>query len=215
MAAATDSGALLERALDPTVEPPPDDALSRRILDAALALSAASGVRNLTMDDVASRAGVGRMTVYRRFGDKSRLVEALGVREARRCLAQLDAAANPDDPIEDQVAEGLVTSLRIAREHPLLNRLARHEPEAVLGVFLVDDSAVFRMARLFLAERLRASQRAGVLGPVDADEAAELLVRLAISFVLIQDSVLPLEDEARTREVARRLFAPVLVAAAG
>jgi TetR/AcrR family transcriptional regulator, repressor for uid operon len=215
MAAPTDPGALLERALDPTVEPPPDDALSGRILDAALALSAASGVRNLTMDDVASRAGVGRMTVYRRFGDKSRLVEGLAVREARRCLAQLDAAANPDDPIEDQVAEGLVTSLRIAREHPLLNRLARHEPEAVLGVFLVDDSAVFRMARRFLAERLRASQRAGVLGPVDADEAAELLVRLTISFVLIQDSVLPLHDEARTREVARRLFAPVLVAAVG
>jgi len=214
MGSVTDPGALLERALDPTVEPPPDDALSGRILDAALALSAASGVRNLTMDDVASRADVGRMTVYRRLADTSRLIEALGVREARRCLAQLDAAANPDDPIEDQVAEGLVTSLRIAREHPLLHRLGRHEPEAVLGVFLVDDSAVFRMARLFLAERLRASQRAGVLGPVDADEAAELLVRLTISFVLIQDSVLPLDDEARTREVARRLFAPVLGSAA-
>ena len=69
-------GALLERALDPAVDAPPDDALSERVLDAALALSAASGVRHMTMDDVAHRAGVGRMTVYRRFGDKARLVES-------------------------------------------------------------------------------------------------------------------------------------------
>ncbi len=209
-AASTEPGALLERALDPTVEAPPDDTLSERVLDAALALSAASGVRNLTMDDVAARAGVGRMTVYRRFGDKARLVESLTVREARRCLAELDAASRPDASIEDQIAEGFVTSLRIAREHPLLNRLARLEPEAVLGTFVADQSAVFAMARTFLAERLRASQRAGVLGPVDADEAAEVLVRLALSFVLIQDSVLPLGDEDATRDVARRLIAPVL-----
>lgn len=209
-AASGQPGALLERALDPAVDAPPDDALSERVLDAALALSAASGVRHMTMDDVAHRAGVGRMTVYRRFGDKARLVESLAVREARRCLAELDAASRPDAPIEEQIAEGFVTSLRIAREHPLLNRLARLEPEAVLGTFVAEGSALFGMARTFLAGRLRASQRAGVLGPVDPEEAAELLVRLALSFVLIQDSVLPLDDEARTRAVARRLLAPVL-----
>ena len=53
---------------------------SERILDAALALAAASGLRHLTMDDIAARAKVGRMTVYRRFGDKQRLLEALGAR---------------------------------------------------------------------------------------------------------------------------------------
>jgi AcrR family transcriptional regulator len=205
----SDAGTLLELALDPRVEPP-DDAASERILDAALALSAASGMRNLTMDDVAGRAGVGRMTVYRRFGDKGRLVEALAVREGRRCLAELDAATRPEAPIEDQIAEGFVTSLRIAREHPLLNRLARLEPETVLGVFVADGSAVFAMARAFLAERLLASQRAGVLGPLDAEQAAELLVRLTLSFVLMQESALPLDDEDATREVARRLIAPVL-----
>ena len=74
---------LLARALDPAVEPPADET-SERILDAALALSAASGVQHLTMDAVARRARVGRMTVYRRFGDKERLVEALAAREIGR-----------------------------------------------------------------------------------------------------------------------------------
>jgi TetR/AcrR family transcriptional regulator, repressor for uid operon len=202
-------GALLARALDPSVEPP-DDALSARILDAALGLAAASGVRNLTMDDVSRRARVGRMTVYRRFGDKERLIEALAVRECRRCLEQLDVAIGPEAPIEDQVAAGFVTSLRLAREHPLLNRLARFEPEAVLGALLADGGLVFAAARGFVAARLLVSQEAGVLGPVDVEQAAELLVRLAFSFVLIQESALPLDDEEAARDVAKRLIAPVL-----
>ena len=163
------------------------------------------------MDDVARRAGVGRMTVYRRFGDKTRLVEALAVREGRRCLAELDAAARPDQPIADQVAEGFVTSVRLAREHPLLNRLARIEPESVLRALTADGGAMFALARAFVAERLRAAQKAGTLDrKVAVDEAAELLVRLSFSFALIEDSVLPLEDPDRARDVARRLIAPIL-----
>jgi TetR/AcrR family transcriptional regulator, repressor for uid operon len=203
------SVSLLARALDPRVEPP-TDALSQRILDAALELAAASGVRHLTMDDVARRAQVGRMTVYRRFGDKETLIESLAVRESRRCLEELDAAIGPDAPIEDQVAAGFVTSLRLAREHPLLNRLARFEPETMLGALRDDRGAVFAAARAFVAARLRASQQAGVLGAIDVEEAAELLIRLALSFVLLQDSVLPLDDEERAAELARRLIAPIL-----
>jgi TetR/AcrR family transcriptional regulator, repressor for uid operon len=208
--AAAPSLSLLARALDPRVEPP-SDPMSARILDAALQLAAASGVRHLTMDDVAQRAGVGRMTVYRRFGDKARLVEALAVRESRRCLEELDAAIGPEAPIEDQVAAGFVTSLRLAREHPLLNRLARFEPEAVLGALMADGGTVFAAACGFVAARLRASQDAGVLGQVDVDQAAELLVRVALSFVLVQESALPLDDEERAAELARRLIAPMLM----
>jgi AcrR family transcriptional regulator len=201
--------ALLARALDADVEPP-SDALSERILDAALALAAASGIRHLTIDDVAQRARVGRMTVYRRFGDRQRLVEALAVRESRRCLAELDAAIRADASLEDQIADGFVASLRIAREHPLLNRLARFEPEAVLESLRSGDGEVFAAARAFAAARLIAAEREGARLPVDAEEAAELLVRVGISFVLIQDSVLPLDDEPRARDLARRLIAPVM-----
>src|SRR5437879_3968612 len=129
-AVASEPLALIARAIASPAEPP-TDALSERILDAAPELCAASGVRNLPMDGVAARAAVGRMTVYRRFGQKSSLIEALSMREARRCLAALSDAVDPGAPVADQIAEGFVTSLRLAREHPLLNRLARLEPEAV------------------------------------------------------------------------------------
>jgi AcrR family transcriptional regulator len=188
---------------------PPGDELSARVLDAALELSAASGTRNLTIDDVAARAQVGRMTIYRRFGDRGGLIQALVAREGRRCLAELDAASAPNAPIEDQLIAGFLTSLRLTREHPLLNRLARVEPESVLRS--LRDDGVFAMGRLFLAERLRASQRAKVLSAdVNADEVAEVVVRLMFSFVLLPESVLPLEDEERAAEVARRVFVPLL-----
>ena len=209
MTIAVEPLAILAQAVATGAEPP-EDAVSDRILDATLALAAASGVQHLTMDAVARRAHVGRMTVYRRFGDKQALVVALGAREGRRCLAELDAAASPDAPIAEQVAAGFLTSLRLAREHPLLSRLARIEPETVLGALTKDGGALFALAHGYLAHRLRKSQRAGVLGSVDVEEAAELLIRLASSFVLIPESVLPVEDEERMREVARRMVAPIL-----
>jgi AcrR family transcriptional regulator len=181
-----------------------------RILDAALGLAAASGLRHLTMDDVARRAGVGRMTVYRRFGDRAGLVEALRAREAARFLAAMDAASPVDAPIDEQVAAGFVTALRLAREHPLLNRLARIEPASVVRALRDDEGALFATLRAYLAGRLEAAQAAGVLGPGPVDAGAELLVRLMVSFVLIEDTVLPVGDEAAAREVARRYLAPVL-----
>jgi AcrR family transcriptional regulator len=180
-----------------------------RILDAALALAGASGLRHLTMDDIAERAGVGRMTVYRRFGDKARLVDALVLRESRRVLAELDAAAPPDAPIEDQIVEAFVVSLRLARDHPLLSRLALREPQSLLTAIGADGQALFAAGCAFAAGRLRAAQHEGVLGEIPVDEAAELLVRLCASFVFIPETVLPTDDDG-LRALARRLIAPVL-----
>lgn len=167
--------ALLARAL--TAEIPED---SDHILDAALDLAAASGLRHLTMEDVARRAGVGRMTVYRRFGTKAALVDALAGREARRCLAQMDAASPVDAPLDEQVAAGFETMIRLTREHPLLARLARVEPDSVLAAF--NDSALLDLCVGYLADRLR---RAGVRGD---DQLAEVLVRIALSFVLFPET---------------------------
>jgi AcrR family transcriptional regulator len=163
------------------------------------------------MDDVARRAGVGRMTVYRRFGERQRLIEALTAREAAAFLARMDAASRPQDPIADQVAAGFATGVRLARDHPLLNRLARIEPDSVVRSLRDDGSALFRVCRTYLAARLRAAQQAGTLhAGAEVDAAAELLVRLMVSFVLVEDTVLPLDDDEAARAVARRLIAPML-----
>jgi AcrR family transcriptional regulator len=205
-----DSVTLLSRGFGSTVEVP-TDAASERILDAALELCAESGVRHLTMDDVAERAGVGRMTVYRRFGSRERLEEMLAVREARRCLAELDSTVDPGAPVPDQIAQGLLTTLRLIREHPLLERMSRVEPAAALAALRDEGTSVFAMSRAFMATRIREGQKAGTVGAgVDAEQAGELLSRIGFSFLLIPESALPLSDDERMRELARTLIAPIL-----
>ncbi len=198
---------LLARALEPAAERS-HDPTSERILDAALELAAASGLRHLTMDQVAARAGVGRMTVYRRFGSRERLVDALAVRECRRCLAMISAALEPDAALEDRVVALFISTLATIREHPLLARLARVEPEALVRELTRDESAVFRLVREFLVEQIRSAQAIGELAGGDAEALAELVVRLGVSFVLMPESVLA-HDEHRTRETARVLLAPI------
>src|SRR3954464_15733201 len=57
----------------------------RRVLDAAAALFAERGVDGISMDDVARAAGVGKGTLFRRFGDRQGLLVAL-LDEAERRL---------------------------------------------------------------------------------------------------------------------------------
>jgi AcrR family transcriptional regulator len=204
-----EAAALLARALDSDADAPAD-ATSERILDAALEAAAASGVKHLTLDDVARRAGFGRVTVYRRFGDRQGLIEALGVREARRCLAILDEATAPDLPIAEQVADGFVAGLRLLREHPLLRRLVAHEPDVLLDSLTNPRAAIFPLARAYVAGRLAQAQAAGARSDLDLLQVAEAYLRITLSFALVPDTVLPLDDDEDAREVARRLIAPIV-----
>jgi TetR/AcrR family transcriptional regulator, repressor for uid operon len=199
---------LLALALDPEIRPA-DDALSERILDAALELSAASGLRRLTMDDVARRAQVGRMTVYRRFGSHGRLLDELAIRECRRCLDRIAAALDPREPVEVRLTSLFIATLSVIREHPLLERLARVEPEALLRELNRGDSEVLALLRVFLARLIAEGQASGELAPGDPELLAELGIRLGLSFVLMPGSVLPVGDERATRGAVRTILAPL------
>ena len=61
------------------------------ILDAALALVAERGLRAVTMADVAVRAGIGRATLYKYFGDADSILRAWHEREIERHLAEVSA----------------------------------------------------------------------------------------------------------------------------
>ena len=200
---------LLALAFDPDVQPA-DDALSERILDAALELAAASGLRRLTMDDVASaRPGRAddRLPPVRQPRE---LVDALAVRECRRCLDRIRAALDPEAPLDERLTSLFIATLEVIREHPLLERLARVEPEALLRELSRDDSQVLALLRGFLAGLIREGQASGELAAGgDPELLAELGIRVGLSFVLLPESVLPAGDEHATREAVRALLAPL------
>lgn len=117
-----------------------------RILDAALAVWREEGFRAATTRKVAARAGVGEMTLFRRYGDKAKLMGAVLEREAERFAPQALA------PSED-VATDLESI--VAAYTALLDRLG-----AVVFDFLVhapSDPALAAMRPVPLAAVGRAA----------------------------------------------------------
>ena len=111
--------------------------------------------------------------------------------------------------MDERLASLFVATLHVIREHPLLERLARVEPEALLRELSRGDSAVLALVRGFLAGLIREGQASGELAGGDPDLLAELGIRLGLSFVLMPGSVLPVGDERATREAVRLLLAPL------
>ena len=184
------------------------DEIHERILDAALIEGESKGLERITMDAVAARAKVGRMTVYRRFGSKEELTAALARREAGRSLLAIAAAVDPQGSIPAQVADGFVAALETARSHPLLVRLARFEPEVLLASLNDPGDPLFSMLRGFVATQITAT--AGDSLRADPDEAAEILVRIGLSYLLIPDGIVDVSDEASARRLAETLIAPIV-----
>jgi AcrR family transcriptional regulator len=190
----------------------PADETTERILDAALAEAAANGIERITMDAVAARARVGRMTVYRRFGSKPDLVTALVGREAGRGLTAIAAAVDPERELPDRVADGFVATLQVARAHPLLQRLVRYEPQVLLAALNDPGDPLLAMLREFGVAQIEAAGPVGEELRAEPEEIAELLVRIGLTYLLIPAGVIDLDDERAARRLAETLIAPIVAA---
>ncbi|MFJ6071346.1 TetR/AcrR family transcriptional regulator [Streptomyces sp. NPDC093065] len=187
-----------------------EDPTARRILDAALEQFTVFGLRRSSMDDVARRAGVSRVTVYRRFQNKDTLVEQTLLRENRRFFQRLDAAVAALPTMEERVVEGFVVALRHTRAHPLFGGLLRLEPEVVLPYLTVQGGSSLAATVDYLTGHLRRAQQAEGRPGDDPRPVAELMVRVAVSFLLNPAGCIEMEDEDQARAFARRYLAPLL-----
>ncbi|MDL4775605.1 TetR/AcrR family transcriptional regulator [Actinomadura xylanilytica] len=208
---------LLRKALEgepPTGDGPGGhDETARRILDAALAQFQDFGLRRSTVEDVARRGGLSRITIYRRFPKKEHLVAAVLLRELRRFQAEQDAAIAARADVEDQIVESVSFSLSWLRGHVLLNRLLQTEPEAIVPYLTVQGGPVVEAARDHGAALIRRAMfgDAEITPEAARDIAmiAELGARVTLSFVLTRQSVVPLETLEDARRYAREYVVPM------
>ncbi|MFN8052128.1 MAG: TetR family transcriptional regulator [Acidimicrobiales bacterium] len=189
--------------------PDDGDETATRILDAAAELFTTIGVRRCSLDDIAERSGVGRTTLYRRFGGRQQITEAVLAREVHRFFGSILASTAHLRGFDDLVVESFLGGLR-AGETSLLGVLVRAEPE-LLALLTIDGGPVVDAARDFLVAAYRAG-RPGASDEqlTDAAVVAEVLVRLAISLVLTPATVIPLDDDEAARTALHRLLDPVL-----
>ena len=176
------------------------------ILDAALSAFLDFGIRRTSMGEIARRAGISPATLYRRYAQKSDVVMAVGLREARRDLAYVDQQIDPAGPPVEQLVQLYDAVTRRLRGNRLLQRVLATEPASVLPRLTLEAEPLLQMGRDYLAGFLVRLQREGHLPEYDVTPVADWLARVTQSEILTPAST-PL-DEERIRAFVRDHLAP-------
>jgi AcrR family transcriptional regulator len=186
-----------------TGAPPRDDETRTdvTILKAAAEVISVAGERNLTIDQVAERAGFTRMTVFRRFGSRDQLLRATYARELRLVLEEVTTAAESVSAAVDRAEIIVAQLISSAEANPICIRLVQVEPAAILDLWSgrtdFDGQAV---GAALIAYLLHDSRLADPLPQKEAELVGSLLMRLVVSLVLVPDPAL------RKSRAVRRAF---------
>ncbi|MBE7158150.1 MAG: TetR/AcrR family transcriptional regulator [Rhodospirillales bacterium] len=170
-----------------------DQGVRARIIAAAAALVTEGGIAAATTRAVAQAASVQPPAIYRLFGDKDGLMNAV----AEEVFKGYVASKSPSDPAGDvvqQLREGFDHYLEFGLAHPavfiFINALHGSTPSSVMEAALVG-----------LRERVRLIARAGRL-KVSEERAVSLIHVVSTGTVMILRSTPP-EQRAGLAEAAR------------
>lgn len=166
------------------------------ILDAALTAFLDFGIRRTNMGEIARRAGISPATLYRRYSQKSDVVAAVGLREARRILSHLEETVDLTTAPLEQLTRVHLAVAHLLRSNDLLRRVLATEPETVLPKMTVEAQPILDIGRGYLGAFLSRLQDEGHLPVYDVAPVADVLVRLAQSEALTPASEPPTDAEA-------------------
>ena len=108
----------------------------RRLLRAARRVIGRRGADGFSMDAVAAAAGVGKGTLFRRFGDRSGLLRAVitdYLREFEESLLNGPPPLGPGAPAAQRLESFLVAAIHLQHENPAFAMTARMDPQQHAG----------------------------------------------------------------------------------
>jgi AcrR family transcriptional regulator len=154
------------------------------VLDAVRDCVLAVGVRRTTLADVARRAGVSRMTLYRRWPDLRTLVGDLMTREWVGVATRAIPDPAPGTGTRTRIVDGLVAGVEAFRAHPLFRKIVDVDPELLLP-YVLDRRGASQQALLgLLADALREGHADGSVRPGHTERQARALLLTVQSFTL-------------------------------
>lgn len=183
---------------------------AERILDVALTLFMEFGYRRTTMDTVAKRLGVSRVTLYRHYADKSALFQAVFFREFQRATFDIEQRLGLLSIEENPVITGFVQAVLLARKHSLIRRLLDTDPEWLVLHMTLDGETLLQWARMTASAFLHQPKFKDWFKEPDLDLAGEVFVRLMVSAILTPGGILTSDDEHELSRVAAFLVKPLL-----
>jgi AcrR family transcriptional regulator len=168
--------------LDGDVERAPRDAY----LDAARDCILDVGWRRTTLTEVARRAGVSRMTIYRTWADMPTLLGDLMTREWAAVVAD---QVRDGGPAIERIIEAIAGTVRQLRRNELFVRIVELDPELILPYLLSrrgrSQELILELTTAVIAE----GQRAGEVRQGNPVAIARALLLAAHGFVLSVDTM--------------------------
>ncbi|GGI95309.1 TetR/AcrR family transcriptional regulator [Streptomyces brasiliensis] len=176
------------------------DSDSDPVLDAVRDCVLAVGVRRTTLTDVARRAGVSRMTLYRRWPDVRSLVGDLMTREWIGVATGAMPERRPDRSARELIVDGLVAGVAAFRAHPLITKIVDVDPELLLP-YVLDRRGASQEALLeLLSDGLREGHADGSVRPAPVGLQARSLLLVVQSFTLSLRTMTDEDDPDLTSE---------------
>lgn len=157
---------------------------SDAVLDAVRDCVLAVGVRRTTLTDVARRAGVSRMTLYRRWPDVRSLVGDLMTREWVAVATGAMPERRPEADARGLIVDGLVAGVAAFRAHPLFRKIVDVDPELLLPYVLDRRGASQEALIALLADAVREGHADGSVRAGRAERQARALLLIVQSFTL-------------------------------
>ncbi len=179
--------------------------LRETLLDAARSLLSERSWAQITMADIASRAGVSRQTLYNELGGREQFAQAFVIREAQRFIGAVRQAieAHLDDPAA-ALAAALELFLDTAGRDPLIGMLLDDDGTGgMLPLITTRSRPVLDWAGQQIAEAI--TEGWPIVAEQDASLLAQTLVRLAISYLTV-----PIGPPSQATQDAVRLLSPFI-----
>ncbi|MFJ4950559.1 TetR/AcrR family transcriptional regulator [Streptomyces sp. NPDC088760] len=154
------------------------------VLDAVRDCVLAVGVRRTTLADVARRAGVSRMTLYRRWPDLRTLVGDLMTREWIDVATRAIPEPAPGTGTRARIVDGMVAGVEAFRAHPLFRKIVDVDPELLLPYVLDRRGASQEALLALLGDALREGHADGSVRPGHTERQARALLLTVQSFTL-------------------------------
>jgi AcrR family transcriptional regulator len=149
-------------------------------LDAARASILAVGWSRTTLTDIARRAGLSRMTLYRRWPEMNALLGDLMTREWASLVDLGPRGANH----RDRLVAGVVATVTALRANELFTRIVELDPEMLLPYLLDRAGRSQQLVLTLLAAEIAAGQQAAEIRAGDPDLLARALLLATHGFTL-------------------------------
>jgi AcrR family transcriptional regulator len=156
---------------------------TERIHDAVRGAVLELGLRRTTLSEVARRAGVSRMSIYRRYPDVTALVREVMTAEFGGHLVGTDARAAGRDA-RSRMVQGITAFARELRENQLFRKVVEDEPDLLAPYVLERMGGTQRIALAMVERGIAEGLADGSVRSGDTRAMAQAVLLVAQSFVL-------------------------------